>query len=150
MFQTALSLVTTGLLAVLIVLLLKFKRDIPDVQQILDDVGESIGEQLTGVFEKPQVSRAMSVLGKKSGEVRADNALRNKAAGVVMEQMPGLGMVLQQFGLTPLEGVKLLNDPIFGPLIRQGLGAAQKALGGGLSGFGGSNSASSSDVFKVT
>ena len=149
---TVFSVASTVLLAVLIVLLLKIKRDLPDVQQILDDVGESIASQLGSVFEKPSVSKAMSVLGKKSGEARADKALRKRVAAQAMEQMPGIGIILDQFNLTPIEGLKLMNDPLIGPLIQRGIAAAQKGIGN--LGKGGSGSdrkrSSGGSVFKVS
>lgn len=145
---TILSVANTVLLGVLIIFLLKFKRSIPDIQQVLDDVGQSIGEQFSGIFEKPAVSKAMSVLGKKSGMVRADAALRKKAADGIIQQIPAAGFVLDQLGMTAEEGLRLLNDPMIGPMIQnmlsKGTGGLQNLLTGFGSGGGSLPSASSS------
>ena len=101
MLGTIFSVVSTVLLAILIMLLLKFQRSIPDIQQVLDDVGASISEQLGDIFAKPAVSKAMSVLGQKSGEARAGKALRNKAAEGLLQQYPSIKFILEQLDLTP-------------------------------------------------
>lgn len=93
--------------------------------QILFDVGESIGEHFSEIFEKPTVKQAMSVMGKKSGEVRADAALRNKAADKLLEGYPSIGFILDQLDLTPVEGLQLLRDPLIGPTIQ---GMIQKGI----------------------
>ena len=103
-------------------------RALPD---ILIDVGESIGEQFGEIFEKPTVKQAMSLMGKKSGQVRADTALRNKAADKLLEGVPSVGFILDQLDLTPVEGLQLLNDPLIGPFIK---GAIQNVGKGFLKG----------------
>ena len=153
MLGTCLSVVSTCLLLVLIVLLLKFKRDIPkmipDVQGILNDVGASISEQFSNIFKEgiqsPVVSKAMGILGKASGEVRADKATKKKVIEAVMEQQPGLSVILERIGISPEEGFSLLRDPTFGPIIQgflaKGLGGIGK-LAQGFDGGGGSGSGS--------
>jgi len=121
----------TVLLAFLIYKLSSFQRSLPDVQEVLDDVGTSIAEQLSSVLEKPMVKRAMSTLGKQSGEVRADNALRERAADKILGQYPSINLILDQLKMTPMEGLQLLNDPLIGPFIK---GAIQKGIGGFLKG----------------
>jgi len=106
------------------------RRTIP---LILNDVGESIGEQLSGLVEKPAVKQAMTMMGNKSGEVRADKALRKKAADKMLDTIPSLKMVLEQLDITPIEGLQLLNDPLVGPWIR---GFLDKGLTGLFSGGG--------------
>lgn len=128
MLLTALIILNTILLGALIIFLLKFKESMPDIQQVLDDVGASISSQLSEIFSKPAVSKAMSVLGKKSGEVRANKALRNKAANALLGQYPSVGLILDQLDMTPVEGLQLMKDPLIGPII-------QGALSGGLKGF---------------
>lgn len=138
---TYFSVVDTILLAVMIIFLLKFKRSIPDIQQVLNDVGSSVSEQFVNIFEKPAVNRAMSVLGKKSGEVRTDKALVSKAANAIIEQLPAAGFVLDQLGMTPEEGIRLLRDPMIGPFIQnmlaQGSGSLKNLLGNFGAGGGG-------------
>jgi len=130
---TSLTVLNTLLLAVLIMFLLKFKREVPDLIPDFEEIGTEfagkIGETIKGVLEGPAVSKAMGILGKHSGEARADKALQKKVAGKLMDQMPGIGMILEQFDLTPVEGLKLMNDPLVGPLIQRGLAAAQGAIG---------------------
>lgn len=139
MLVTGLSVFNACALLVMFIVLLKFKHDLPDIEQVLVDVGQSISEELPkaigSVLGEPQVKRAMSVLGKESGEVRADKALVKRVASQAMDQVPGIGLILKQFDLTPVEGLKLMNDPLIGPLIQRGIAAAQKGLGGLGKGF---------------
>ena len=132
-----LSVVSTVLLAFVIMFLYKFKRSIPDIQQILDDVGSSIGEQLTGIFEKPIVKASMTQLGKKSGEFRADKALKTRVAEKALGQSIIVKKALEYFGLSPLEGIELMRDPTFGPIIQ---GFIAKGGQGLLGDLGGGNS----------
>jgi len=107
--------------------MLRLKRSIPDLLQgALNDVGAQFAE----IFEKPMVKRSMSVLGKQSGDVRADKALRNKAAEGLLAKVPSAQFILDQLDMTPIEGLQLLNDPLIGPIIKN-------ALAGGLKGFKG-------------
>jgi len=130
-----LSVVSTVMLGVLIIFLLKFKASLPDVEQILVDVGESISEQLTGIFKEPQVKRAMSVLGKQSGDVRASKALKNKVASKALGGNVLMKKALEYLDITPLEGMELLNDPTFGPVIQNMLAGFAKGGQGLSSGF---------------
>lgn len=152
MLLTVLSVLNASLLGVLIILLLKFKSEIPDIQQVLDDVGASIGEQFAGIFEKPAVTKAMSVLGKKSGEVRADKALRSKAANAILDQFPSARFILEQLDMTPEEGLQLLRDPMVGPYIQNMLSKGAQGLGGFLGSSSGrpASGPKNGDVFKVT
>lgn len=91
------------------------KRAIPDmIQSVLNDVGV----QLKTAFADPMVKKGMSIIGKQSGEARASRALQNKVADKVIGQSPVIERVLEEFDLTPLEGLQILNDPILGPLIK--------------------------------
>lgn len=142
MLETILSIILTSLLTLLLLGLL-IRRTIRkflegDLQNILNDVGDSIGTQLNEVIAQPGVSKAMSVLGKKSGEVRATNALRNRVADNLMQKYPAMNMVLQQLDITPIEGLQLLNDPMIGGPLRGILASASKGLGGILGGDGSS------------
>ena len=105
---------------------LYLRRTIP---VILEDVGQDIGEQFGAIFEKPTVKQAMSVMGKKSGEVRASAALRNKAAEKIIEGYPSIGFLLEQMDMTPVEGLQLWNDPLIGPMIRGALSKGVQNLG---------------------
>ena len=129
MLVTCLIVLNTVLLGALIVLLATFKRGLPDLLQgALNDVGG----QLSEIFEKPQVQRAMSVLGKKSGDVRADKALKNRVADKALGQSVIMKKALDYFGLSALEGIELMQDPTFGPIIQ---GFIQKGGQGLLKGF---------------
>lgn len=127
MLTTILSLISAILLLVLIIKLTIFQRSMPNIDEVLNDVGISIGDQLKQIFENPTVKKAYSILGKQSGEVRADAALRNKAADKLLEGYPSIGFILDQLDLTPVEGLQLLKDPLIGPFIQ---GALQKGLKG--------------------
>lgn len=126
--STIILVANTIMLACLVLVFVKIKRNLPDFQQIFDDLGGSIGEQFQILFEKPSVSKAMSVLGKASGDKRADAALRKKAAESVIGQYPAAGFVLKQMGMTPLEGIKLINDPMIGPMIQKFMANGAKGL----------------------
>ena len=132
LLTTALSLLSTVLLLVMITFLYKFKRDLPDIEQVLVDVGESVGEQLSGIFEKPMVKQSMSIMGKESGRVRSSDALKNKVAEKALGQSIVVKKALEYFDLTPLEGIELMQDPMFGPIIQ---GFIQKGGQGLLKGF---------------
>ena len=133
--STVFLLVNTIILVGLVIVLYKFKRSIPDIQQVLDDVGESIGEQLSGIFEKPAVSKAMGILGKRSGEVRGNKALMNKVANKAIGQNVLAKKALEYLDITPMEGLQLLNDPTFGPMIQGLIGQFSKGAAGGFGGF---------------
>lgn len=125
--ETILSVIFTAFLT-LVLLALYIRRTLP---VILEDVAVSAGEQITEglktTFADPNVKKAFSVLGKQSGEVRADDALRNKVADKIMEEVPSINYILEQLDLTPIEGLKLMQDPIIGPYIQ---GFIQKGLKG--------------------
>lgn len=84
------------------------------VQGALNDVGA----QLEGIFKDPTVKKAYSILGKESGEVRHDSALRERVADKVLDQSPLAKKALEYFELTPMEGLQILNDPMLAPLIQ--------------------------------
>lgn len=126
------------LVLALIVGLMKFKRDIPLLlEDIAVSAGEQINEGIKETFANPNVKKAFTVLGKQSGVSRASEALRNKVAEKAMEGIPSLNLVLEQFDITPLEGMQLLRDPIVGPFIQ---GIIKKGLGGILAGGGSTTS----------
>jgi len=140
---TCLSVLNTILIAVFIVFLYKFKASIPDLLQgALNDVGE----QLSGIFKEPQVKRAMSVLGKESGKVRASDALKNKVAEKAIGSSVLLKKGCEYFGITPVEAIELMQDPTFGPIIQGFVVKGSQAiagLGGGHNNPGGYMSPSS-------
>lgn len=125
MLVTSLIVLNTILLLGLIVLLATFKRGLPNLLQgALNDVGK----QLSGIFKEPQVKRAMSVLGKQSGEVRADKALKNKVAEKALGQSVIVKKALDYFGLSALEGIELMQDPTFGPIIQGFISKSSQGL----------------------
>jgi len=95
------------------------KRKLP---VLLTDVGmgltEQIGEALGQMIEKPMVKRAMSALGTKSGEVRADKALVDRVADSVLDSSPLVKMAIEKLGISPVEALSLYNDPTVGPIIQ--------------------------------
>lgn len=99
-------------------------RSIPElVQNVLNDVGK----QLEKTFENPTIRKAYGILGQKSGDARAEKALRVKVADKVMDENPIIKKALEYFDIEPLEGLQLLNDPMIGPLIQ---GYISKLQGG--------------------
>ena len=138
MLVTALIILNTMLLLTLITFMLKFKASLPDIEQVLVDVGGSISEQLKEVFANPQVSRAMSILGKKSGDVRASKALKNKVAEKALGQNVLMKKALEYLDITPLEGLELMGDPTFGPVVRNLMAGFQKGSSKFLGGLGNS------------
>ena len=116
------NIVLTALVTLLL-LAIYIKRTLPNIlEEVAIGAGESITSSLQELFEKPSVKHAMSILGKQSGEIRADKALQEKAAEAFINQSPAISMALEKIGITPLEGVKLFNDPLFGPMIQNFLG----------------------------
>ena len=139
MFELALIVINTALLLGLIIILASFKRSLPDIEQILVEVGGGITEDLKGVFEKPMVKRAMSTLGKQGGEARASKALKNKVAEKALGQNIILKKALEYLDITPMEGLELMGDPQIGPVIRNLMAGFQKGgsnILGGLSAAG--------------
>lgn len=130
MLEAILIVIQTLLTAFLIYKLTTLQRSLPDIQEVLDDVGASIGEQLSSVLEKPMVKRSMSVLGKESGKVRANDALKNRVADKIMSQRPFIKRVMEEFEISPIEGLQLLNDPDIGPFLQRGISVFTKNLGG--------------------
>lgn len=119
------ALLSCGLLA------LYMRRTIP---VILQQVGADIGEQFGEIFTKPAVKQAMSVLGKKSGEVRHDRAAENALAeGVLNNVAPEIRMILdkidpniiENYGAETVLGLAAKYAPIL-----------QRFLPGGLGGLG--------------
>jgi len=103
------------------------------VQNVLTD----IGEQLKTTFADPMVKRGMSIIAGKSGEVRADNALRAKVANKVVGESPVIEQILAYFDIDAVDGLKLLNDPLLAPIIqgflsKKGGILANPGQGGGL------------------
>lgn len=128
---TYLSLLIAFMLGYMIIVLYKLKENIPDLLQgALNDVGN----QLSDIFEKPQVKRAMSVLGKESGQVRASSALKNRVADKALGQSIVVKKALDYFGLSALEGIELMQDPTFGPIIQGFIMKGGQGLLGGLGG----------------
>jgi len=132
---TSLSLLNACLLGALIIFLLKFKASIPVlIQEVLNDVGGQFSE----IFEKPQVKRAMTVLGKQSGDVRASAALKNKVATKALGQNVLLKKALEYLDITPMEGLELMGDPTVGPVIRNLMAGFAKGGSNFLGGLGNS------------
>lgn len=144
LLPTYLGLLIAFMLGYLIIKLSIFQRSLPDFQQVFDDFSEGLGNVFTEGLQNPTVKRAMGVLGKKSGEVRADAALRNRVAEKAVGSNVLLKKALEYFDVTPVEGLQLMNDPLVGPFIQRFM--ANLAQGGqgllkglGRSGFGGDN-----------
>ena len=113
-------------------------KGIPNViQTVLDDVGGQLNE----IFANPTIKKAYSILGSQSGEVRADAALRNKVADKALESMPIARKLCEYFGITPIEGLQLMNDPLLQPIIAGFMKQGVKMMGPG--GYG--NPVSSSE-----
>ena len=102
--------------ATIIIGLFWIKRSIPKLMQnVLDDVGA----QLSEIFANPTIKKAYSIMGKQSGEVRADDALRDKVADKIIEASPVVGKICEWLDIEPLEGLKLINDPLLAPMIQR-------------------------------
>jgi len=71
------------------------------IQRKLQNVLDSLGGVFSEIFEKPAVSRAMTVLGKKGGEARAETAVVGKIASDVLNgpKFAGLKMAASALGL---------------------------------------------------
>lgn len=131
---TYLSVLIALLLGYLIVKLYNFERSAPDlIQDALNDVGA----QISKIFEKPVVKASMTNLGKRSGEVRASTALKNRVAKQVMGQNVLISKACEALGITPMEGLQLMQDPTIGPMIQGMMGKIQAGAGGLLGNLGG-------------
>ena len=97
-------------------------------------------------FKQPSVSKAMSIIGKESGKVRASTALVNRVADKAMGENILLKKAYEYFDITPVEGLQLLQDPTVGPMIRGFMAKTQQGLGGVMG--GGGNGGSPSSNFK--
>jgi len=125
LLNLALVVLNVALSIAFIAQILRFQRSLPElIQCVLND----IGEQLSKIFEKPTVSRAMGIIAKKGGEVRADKALKERVASKVVDNHPILKRALDYFEIEPLEGLSLLNDPDVGPLIQGFLAQGMKGI----------------------
>ena len=128
MLLTLISIVVIPLITFAL-LSLYVRRALP---RILEDVGLSVSDQINekiqGTFAEPNVKRAFSILAKQSGAVRANDALRSKAADKLLEGVPSIGFILDQLDMTPTEGLQLLNDPLIGPVIQNFIKSGGKNL----------------------
>lgn len=94
---------------------LYFRKTISElIQNVLDDTAEQLNE----IFANPTIKKAYSILGNKSGEVRHDEAVREKVADKIVQEIPSIQMFLDKFGIEPVDGLKLMNDPLLQPLIQ--------------------------------
>ena len=141
MFELLFSCVLTALFTVGI-LVFYLRRTMPDIQEILDDVGASISESMTGMsktvtesFKNPAVKNFMSQMGSKSGEARASKALKNRVAEKALGQNILLKKALEYLDITPMEGIELMGDPTVGPVIRNLMAGFSKGGQGLLQGF---------------
>lgn len=78
---------------------------------------KQLGGDINNIFAQPAVKKAMGIIGKRSGEVRHDEALREKVANRLVGQSPAIQYVLDFLGIDAIDGLKLLNDPLIAPLI---------------------------------
>jgi len=90
---TVFTIIGSSLLS-LVLLAIYMNRTIP---KILDDVGVSIGETFTEIFKDPMAKRAMTILGKKSGEVRLNAAAEKSLANNILNNLtPELRIILDR------------------------------------------------------
>ena len=84
-----LSVVISFLMSVVLLTII-WKRKLPNlIQQVLDDVSGSFGEQVKLVFADPNVKKAFTILGNQSGEVRGLKAVENQISSAVLEKTIG-------------------------------------------------------------
>jgi len=94
---------------------------------VVPNIGRAFQQGISETFAEPNVKRAMSILQSQGVESRVDNTTREKVADKVMESYPIAQKALEYFNITPIEGLKLMNDPMFAPIIQKAIGQ----LGGG-------------------
>lgn len=114
MLVTALFVGVTCSLATFGLLYLYMRKAIPNLMQ---DVLTDVGEELKEIFANPTIKKAYSFMASQSHVARADNALREKVAGKIVGQSAVLGKALEYLDISPVEGLKLLNDPLLQPII---------------------------------
>jgi len=71
------------------------------VRKWIHETVDGIAETLSGIFEKPTVKKAFSVLGKRSAEVQKGNRMVDAIAGDVLNspKIKGLKMAASAIGL---------------------------------------------------
>lgn len=120
MIVTLISIVLTSLLT-LGLLAWYLRRTIPI---ILSDVGADIGEQFKEVFANPNVKRAFSILGTRSGDSRRESgAERALAEGLLSKVTPELRIILDQVAPNLIEdyGAETVLALVakYGPMLKQ-------------------------------
>lgn len=127
--QLGLSIFLTSLLS-LGMLAWYMRRTIP---KILQDVGVDIGEQFKKIFVDPNVKRAMTILGNKSGQVRHDaNAENALAEGLLNNVAPEIRMILDRIDPNLIEnyGAETIMN-----LVAKYMPTIQRFLGGDMGGL---------------
>jgi len=94
-----------------------------NVQEAINDVATQIADKFTDTMRDPNVKRAMSIIGKESGVVRAEKATLNKFNENLPNVIPSLGLIGEKLGMEPLELMQLWGDPIVGPIIQGVVGS---------------------------
>lgn len=131
MLEAFLIVLTTSILTN-VIMFVALRKLLPNViaevgKDLSNNFSESFNEGLKETFSEPNVKKAFSILGKQSGSVRANDALRNRTAEKLLEGVPSIGFLLDQLDLTPVEGLQLLQDPLIGGFIQ---GFIKKGVGG--------------------
>ena len=145
MLENTLTIILTSVLTC-VVLALYIKRNLPKIlTDVAVGVSDDIRQGLEETFATPNVKKAFSILGKQSGEVRADAALVDRVAANVVKASPLLDMALKKFGISATEALTLANDPTIGPIIQGFLKGGTESF---ISGQGGTSTISKS-VFGV-
>jgi hypothetical protein len=108
--ETIVIIIGTGFFTATL-LTLYMRRTLNNIlTEVGQDVGEqftaatqSIGQQLKESFTDPNVKRAMSILGKQSGEVRLNAAAERDVANALLDQYPEAKILINQFAPDILE-----------------------------------------------
>ena len=134
----ALPVLTFGIVVALCLLFIAFWKRLPIfIKTVLTEVGQGLSEDLGNLFEKPNVKNAFTVLANKSHVARADNALREKVSDKIVSVSPVLKKALEFLDITREEGLVLMQDPIFGPVIQGFMQQGTEGLAGLIKSFQG-------------
>lgn len=82
-----------------------------DIALAIEHLPDAFSEGIESTLSKPAVSKAMGILGKRSGEVRANDAAFNKVADFVVNSDPIVKTIVDQVGIDPTTALGLLSDP---------------------------------------
>ena len=84
--------------------------------EFMDPVADSLAA-ITKLFESGMMGRAMSILGKQSGNARADKALVKQFNTAIKGKSPVVNAFSQFIGMEPTDLMRIAGDPALEPYV---------------------------------